>query len=71
VKSYLWLGIQSYGFPEDDVGRSWWGIWTGIVAEAKVYSTPTGMEFRGGGSGGETRKAGGGAGEIRSDVCSI
>ena len=58
VKSYLGLGVQSCGFPEDDVRRSWWGVWTGVVAETKVYSAPTGLKFWGMGSGGETRKAG-------------
>src|SRR6266705_3758236 len=64
VKSYLGLGIQSCGFPEDDVRRSWRGFWSGVVAETKVYSAPTRSEFRGVGSGGETRETGGRAGEI-------
>jgi len=41
VESYLGLGVQFCGFPEDDIRRSQWGVWTGVVAETKVYSAPT------------------------------
>jgi len=53
VEPFLWLGVQCRGFPEDDVRRSWWGVWARVVAETKVYSTPTRLEFWGVGSGGE------------------
>src|SRR6266704_6259754 len=69
VKSYLRLGVQSCGFPEDDVRRSWWSIQTGVVAETKIYSAPTRLKFQGVGSGREDRETGGRAGEIRGDFC--
>ena len=59
VESYLGLGVQSCGLPEDDVRRSWRSVWTRVVTETKVYSAPTRLKFRGVGSGRETRKAGG------------
>ena len=71
VKSYLGLRVQSCGFPEDDVRRSWRGVWARVVAKTKVYSTPTRLKFRGVGSGRETRETGGRAGEIRGNFCSI
>ena len=71
VKPYLGLGVQSGGFPEDDVRRGWWGVWARVVAETKVYSAPTSLEFRGVVSGGETRETGGRAGEIGSNFRSI
>ena len=58
VKSYLRLGVQSCGFPEDDVRRSRWGVWTGVVAETKVYSAPTVLNFWGVGSGGKAGETG-------------
>ncbi len=67
VESYLGLGVQFCGFPEDDVRRSWWGVWMEVVAETKVYSTPTRLKFRGVGSGSEARKTGGRAGEVAID----
>ena len=69
MESYLWLGVQSCGSLEDDVRRSWWGVWTGVVAKTKVYSAPTGLEFQGVGSRGKTGKARGQAGEIGSNFC--
>jgi len=71
VESYLGLGVQSCGFPEDDVRRCWWGVWTGVVVETKVYSAPTMWKFRGVGLGREARETGGQAGEIGGDFCSI
>src|SRR6266705_6612662 len=58
VESYLGLGVQSCGFPEEDVRRGWWGVWARVVAETKVYSAPTRLKFWGVGSGRETRKTG-------------
>src|SRR6266705_2394088 len=71
VKSYLGLGVQSCGFPEDDVRRSRWGVWTRVVTETKIYSAPTRLKFWGVGSGRKARETGGRAGEIRGDFCSI
>ena len=71
VESYLGLGVQSCGFPEDDVRRSWWGVWSRVVAQTKVYSAPTMLKFRGVGSGRKARETGGRAGKIRGDFRSI
>ena len=71
VKSYLGLGVQSGGFPEEYVRRSWRGLWSGVVAETKVYSAPTRLEFRGVGSRRKARETGGRAGKIRGDFCSF
>ncbi len=71
VKSYLRLGVQSCGFPEDDVRRSRRGVWTRVVAEAKIYSAPTSLKFRGVGPGRKARETGGRAGEIRGNFHSI
>ena len=71
VKSYLGLSVQSCGFPEDDVRRSWRGLWARVVAKTKIYSAPTRLKFRGVGSGRKARETGGRAGEIGGDFRSI
>src|SRR6266705_1839460 len=71
VESYLGLGVQPCGLPEEDVRRSRGSVWARIVTETKVYSAPTSLKFRGVGSGRETREAGGRAGEIGSNFCGV